>query len=178
MGYRERFIEKIIDLSQSKNWSEAKKEWNLLTIYEDESDRNCLCGHEIYNVCVIKNKITGNKAEVGNVCVTKFMEGTELSQSVDWGFPIWKRLSKNPLATVPEIYSFYVNAIISEWEYNFYISLGRKRKLSPKQEEIKLRINHKILDGITKVKNNKPQNPLTPEEQWVLIGKLFSNELN
>lgn len=53
-------------------WDEAKKEWSLLTIYDEPS--HCVCKHRIVENCVIRNRLTGNTLVVGNVCINHFRE--------------------------------------------------------------------------------------------------------
>jgi hypothetical protein len=62
----------VVENSEAETWSEAKKEWSLLTIYDEEN--NCVCGHRIVENCVIRNSHNGNELVVGNVCVNLFGE--------------------------------------------------------------------------------------------------------
>ena len=64
----------IIAMSKADNWHDAKSEWNVSTIYRATASSECLCTHSpIKEICVIENPLTGHEAEVGNVCVKKFM---------------------------------------------------------------------------------------------------------
>jgi hypothetical protein len=63
---------RVIKLSESDLWTEAKTEWILLYIYDKEN--HCACGHRIYENCVIKNVKTEAKLIVGNVCINQFKE--------------------------------------------------------------------------------------------------------
>lgn len=80
MGHNfDHLAEEIIRLSQAKNWNEAKKEWGLDSIYfADGAPRTCACTHNpIYEICIIANTETGEKLEVGNICVKHFMPELE-----------------------------------------------------------------------------------------------------
>lgn len=68
------FKKAILSLSVSPDWDTAKAEWQLHMVYEDPSDRSCKCEHSpIHQICVIKNSGNSKLAEVGNVCVQKFL---------------------------------------------------------------------------------------------------------
>jgi hypothetical protein len=64
----------ILALSKAVDWETAKKEWSLVDIIESDEPETCLCGHyPIIEICTIANRITKNIAEVGNVCVKRFL---------------------------------------------------------------------------------------------------------
>lgn len=65
-----RFRSGIIENSKAKTWSEAKEEWELITIYNAEG--HCICGHRIMEQCKIVNRETGIAVIVGNVCINQF----------------------------------------------------------------------------------------------------------
>jgi hypothetical protein len=54
----------------AKNWNDAKREWELLTIFDSEG--HCVCGHHICEHCVIFNRLTREELVVGNVCINHF----------------------------------------------------------------------------------------------------------
>ncbi len=121
----------IVKLSQSKNWHEAKEEWELDSLYFASDPETCLCGHApIMEVCILKNKINSNKVTVGNSCVKKFI-----------GLPSDKIFDSVPNVSADSKKSFHVEMIeysytkkwINEWEKNFYDSIYKKRKLTTKQ---------------------------------------------
>lgn len=62
----------VIEHSMADTWEEAKKEWDLLTIFTEES--NCICNHFIMDNCEIRNERNGNTLIVGNVCIHHFEE--------------------------------------------------------------------------------------------------------
>jgi hypothetical protein len=102
-----------------------------------------LCGHSIYNICIIENLKNGNKAEVGNCCVKKFMDvdiGDKVILSIN-------RIKKDITKGLNKITLDYLydNNIINDWEYNFSLNTKLKRRLSGKQLDIRKKINNKFL---------------------------------
>lgn len=72
-GTCEKFKENLLFHSNSKNYDNAKNEWELIGSYKDESDETyCICGHLIHNVFVIENIHNGITLEVGEDCITYF----------------------------------------------------------------------------------------------------------
>ena len=136
----------ILKLSESDMWCESKKEWQLHHINKDELPHTCLCGHyPITELCVIKNKLNGNTATVGNVCVKKF-----IGLPSDKIFKSIRRISRDiakSLCVEAVNYLQYKN-MMSEWEYKFYLDTMRKLKLSDKQLEKRIEINRKLLLSI------------------------------
>jgi hypothetical protein len=64
----------ILSRSQATDWETARKEWVLTDIYESEESETCLCHHfPIREICVIRNRLNGQRTEVGNVCVKRFL---------------------------------------------------------------------------------------------------------
>lgn len=139
----------IIDLSKANNWDLAKHEWFLDHVYmipKRDEPEICLCGHyPIREVCIIKNKENGNTTIVGNCCVTKFI-GINSNKLIDAIKRVKKdhRNSFNTDCIELALKKFLIN----KWEYGFYISIWRKKKLSKKQLDRKVIINEKILEGI------------------------------
>lgn len=138
-------ITEIVSCSKSQTWNIAVMEWDWIDSYLipfDQALDFCLCGHLIRECCIIRNRYTGNERIVGNCCVNKFMK-TES----DLVFQCIHRLraditnSLNP-ATIEYAYR---KCAISPWEYKFYYDIMRKRKLSYKQSQIKIRINDTVL---------------------------------
>jgi hypothetical protein len=68
----ERLQTAIVENSEADSWTQAKGEWELRTIYDD--DGHCLCGHHIVEHCVIYNSRTKRELVVGNVCINHFDE--------------------------------------------------------------------------------------------------------
>lgn len=149
MSYRETFIKRIIELSESNYFTQASMEWEWIEMFDDNNF--CLCGHWIVENCVIKNMENGNITTVGNCCIKKFM--TELPS--DQYFKILNRLKSNNETTIKDINFLkilYHNKIINEWEFGFYMNIKDKtnKKLSEKQKIKKIQIHEKILKKIVK----------------------------
>lgn len=140
--------EVIIKNSVSKNWDEAKLEWELDSIYTTEESETCICGHfPIKEICHIRNKKSGERLTVGNCCVKMFMGATS-----DLIFKAKKRVIKNNEKSfnLEAINFCFEKSIINEWEKEFYINIMKKRVLSEKQKQTKLKINEKILNRLKK----------------------------
>ncbi|HJW32458.1 MAG TPA: hypothetical protein VJ505_03740 [Holophagaceae bacterium] len=138
--------ERLTQLSVSARWDEAKLEWELEDVWHEYEPDTCLCGHTPINeICQLRNKLNGNKAIVGNHCVKKF---TELPS--DKIFQAVKRVNENDCKALnPEAINHAKSkGWISDWEYNFYLDTWRKRSLSQKQSNTRIRINHKVLQKI------------------------------
>lgn len=149
-GYNfDKFKKAILDLSVSTDWDSAKAEWQLNMVYEDPSDRSCECDHSpIHQICVIKNEKNSKIAEVGNVCVQKFLR--IMSNRV---FAVIRRLrwdlnkSLNPNA----LQLFEDRGIISPSERQDYLRYWRRRKnMSDAQRAQKLSINERVLAYVDK----------------------------
>jgi len=137
-----RLSTEIVYRSVADNWDEAKKEWELEEIYDSKYPKQCLCGHfPIKEICVIRNKLNSNKAEVGNCCVNKFIPSTKRI------FDSYKRVQRDITKAFNNdlINLVYEKGIINDWEYDFYIDTWRKRKLTYKQMKKRVSINKKIL---------------------------------
>jgi len=74
--FMKRFKKQIIDNSTASNYEEAIKQY--VHVCRIELKTNCICGHEIYDVCLVRNKETGIFLNIGNVCITKFADKTSL----------------------------------------------------------------------------------------------------
>ena len=138
-----KLAEEIISRSQSKVWDMAKLEWSLYQIYETEEPETCLCGHfPIIEICTLRNKLTGQFATVGNCCVKKF-----IGLPSDLIFQAVKRVRKDNQKSLnaEAIQHAYEKGWINEWEYRFSIDTMRKRNLSQKQLQTRLKVNTKML---------------------------------
>lgn len=138
-----KLTQNIIALSNSKAWDRAKLEWKLHDIYEADEPETCLCGHfPIIEVCVLINTYNHKYANVGNCCVKKFigLPSDKIFQSV-------KRVRKdNTKALNAEALKHaHDKGWINDWEYNFSIDTMRKRNLSYKQIQTRIKINEKMM---------------------------------
>lgn len=141
-------IAELLKLSESKEWDSAKDEWYLTDVQRSEIPQTCLCSHfPINEICTIKNHVTGHTTEVGNCCVKKFNNESD---------PIFRSVARvrdaigTPSLSEKTIVFAFDRGWISEWEYNFYLDIMRKRNLSEKQEAVKGRINDKVVAQVDK----------------------------
>ncbi len=159
-----KLTEEIIALSVSKFWDSAKLEWNFESAYESEEQQTCLCGHfPITNICIIRNKKNNVITEVGNCCINKFLgidEGNKIFIST-------KRLKSDLTKSMSiEVVEYLKDKqILDDFEYDFYISIHRKRNLSEKQLEIKKRINQKFLN-FTSYESNSQFSRINVVLEW------------
>ena len=143
----------IISESSANIWDEAKLEWSLFEVYEDEEFDTCLCGHyPIKEICILTNKRNGNKAKVGNCCVKKFvgLPSHLIFQAV-------KRIrgdNEKPL-NAEAVEHAYSKGWINEWERDFSFSTMRKQKrtMSAKQITTRKNINKKMLRNMRRRPN-------------------------
>ena len=132
----------ILDCSVSTEWIEAIKEWEHTHIY-DIPGSTCVCGHHpITENCEIVNQKNGEVLYVGNECVKHFTDVNTASL-----FLCIKKVIKNINSSLnlDVLIYYHDNGVLSDWEYKFYSSIWRKRKLSHKQKQIKTNINQKII---------------------------------
>lgn len=135
----------ILPLSKSRNFDIAKKEWILIGVQIHSCSIVCPCGKPIKEMCYIKNKVTGKKTYVGNVCINQFLE-----IKTDNLFQGLKRILKDGTANPNEavIEYAYKFGYIYENEYKFLLSTKNKRKLTDKQQSWKNKINWRILNQV------------------------------
>ena len=137
-----KLTEEIIALSSSSNWDRAKLEWALHEIYEAEEPDTCLCGkYPIIEICILRNRLNGKLATVGNCCVKKF-----IGLPSDRIFQAVKRVRKDSTKSLnaEAISHAQEKGWLNTWESDFYFDIMRKRNLSQKQAAKKIEINEKI----------------------------------
>jgi hypothetical protein len=135
-------IEGIIARSSAKYWNNAKLEWFIERIFKKPGE-TCLCSHyPISEVCILRNKLNGEKVQVGNCCVEKFVElsSTKL-------FDALERIKQDLNRVVnPEVLDLaHKDSLINDKEYYFYLDTWRRRKLTTRQRGYRIVINKKIL---------------------------------
>lgn len=138
----------ILALSRATDWETAKTEWKLIGIGEAEERETCLCGHfPIIELCTITNQVTGRTADVGNVCVKRF-----LGFRSDLIFASIKRIRKDRDKSIgaEAAVFFRERGIINAWEYKFQQSTYRKRDLTYKQLSTRHTINRKVLADVAR----------------------------
>ena len=147
-----KLITEIIKRSEAATWEEAKKEWHFQ--YAEFAPwgepGTCLCGHTpIIELCHLGNRYNHREVIVGNVCVTKFMDIAEdVKRIIPCLLRIKEKLSKSlNIETLELAIDSY---LLTEWEADFYWDTLGKRKLSLKQENVRKRINKKVLDSLVK----------------------------
>lgn len=142
-GYKHiQLTRRITELSTADDWESARSEWSLQQVFRVQVADQCLCGHQpILKVCIIKNKINGKTARVGNCCVNKFM-----ALGSDALFNAIDRISKDGTkAASRKLLEFALaQSIVTAWEFEFYLSNIDKRKLTQKQRQTREAINIKL----------------------------------
>lgn len=132
----------ILPLSAAKNFEAARSEWVLEHVEVSDDFDQCPCGQEIKEHCYIRNKVTGNKTYVGNVCVNRFL-------GIDTGtlFEGLKRLKQDPHANANHAVIDYAEerGYVYDKEPAFLRDTVRARKLSAAQKDWKAKINRRIL---------------------------------
>ena len=133
----------IIDRSVSKQWETARREWSVYDIWLSDEPDVCLCGHSpIKEICDLENGSNGAHVVVGNCCVQRFME-------LESGnlFAGLRRIKEDTEKSMnwEMIQHAWQMDWITEWEYVFCVDTIRKRKLSPKQNAIRVRINESVM---------------------------------
>jgi len=138
----------ILALSSATDWTAACKEWALVDIIEADEPETCLCGHyPIIEICEIRNDLTGNTTDVGNVCVKRF-----LGVRSDLIFTSLKHVRRDDSKSLnaDAIAFFHGRGLLNDWEYDFLQDTMRKRNLTFKQIAARKRINHKVLESISR----------------------------
>jgi hypothetical protein len=128
---REQLESEIIDRSESGTWDEAKLEWDLERIYDDDERGRCLCGqYPIKEKCVLKNNINEKEVIVGNVCVRQFM-----GLPSDWIFKSLKKIKINPDASLnKETLEFmHGKGYMDDWQYDFSMDTLNQRCITERQ---------------------------------------------
>jgi hypothetical protein len=142
---QQNFVSAILGLSIAGIWENARPEWELHAVYNDPTERVCECGHQpIHQICVIKNRYNRNEAEVGNVCVHKFMQLAPARVSA-----VLRRVtaeitkSLNPYS----LDLFQRRGVLSHGEVSDYEGYWRKRtRMTDAQRRQKLEINKRVLE--------------------------------
>ncbi|MCI1141841.1 hypothetical protein MOP88_05135 [Sphingomonas sp. WKB10] len=130
--------------SQSVDWPQAKSEWDLEDVFIVNQDQVCLCGHHpIRQICTLRNSVIANPAEVGNVCVQKFL-GMNSRRVVN----ALKRISGDIHRSLNKegIEMFTNLGVISRVDADDYLLFYRKRKnITDRQRSLRASINNKVI---------------------------------
>jgi hypothetical protein len=144
MHYCEKVLSQaILAKSESAEWTRARLEWRLFTVWRNDTAQSCLCGHyPIVEVCVIRNRLNQLEAEVGNCCVRRF-----LGLRSEILFACLRRISCNLERSLNEDAIAYSveRGWLTDWEHRFCLDTMRKRRLSAAQMQCRTRINRKVL---------------------------------
>tara|TARA_R110002020_G_scaffold3189_2_gene14596 strand:- start:1067 stop:1558 length:492 start_codon:yes stop_codon:yes gene_type:complete len=91
--YRQNFIKAIIELSKSKSYQSAIKEWDLVgcSISTGECKDKCICKKAIHNLFEIRNRENNNLTIIGSSCVEHLK-----SKDIDDKVKILKPIMKEP----------------------------------------------------------------------------------
>ena len=149
MGNFKILSEAIIAKSSAKIWSVARLEWSLVGIENADEPHACLCSHHpIIELCYLRNRVNGNDAMVGNVCVKRF-----LGLRSDLIFDGIKRVQEDPDKALNQaaIDFFWHRNVISPWERDFLESTGARRILSGRQLQFRRDINAKVLRAFRRI---------------------------
>lgn len=138
----ERLKAHIMPLSRAATFEQARSEWKVIGAHIEHEWDECPCGQPIKELCFLENKVTKQRTYVGNICVNRFM-GIETGNLLSGLKKIIKDHSANANTDVIEYAKS--NGYLFDQEYRFLMETRRKRKLSPKQEQWKVRINQRIL---------------------------------
>jgi hypothetical protein len=146
-GYNFKILSaEIIKRSSAKDWATAKREWSLLSIYEADEDETCLCQHTpIREICVIRNAVTCQVTEVGNVCIKKFF-----GIRSDLIFVALSRVRRDITKSLnPDAITFFhQRSVVNNWESRFLQDTCKKRSLSAAQMRKRVEINQRVIDII------------------------------
>jgi hypothetical protein len=136
----------ILKFSKATDWETARKEWALRTIYDADEPDTCLCGHyPIIEICEIENRVTGERTDVGNICIKRF-----LGFRSDLIFQALKRVRKDISKSLnADAAAFFrERGAVNDWEYEFLQDTQRKRDLSDRQMATRIAINQKVLAAV------------------------------
>lgn len=138
----ERLRDHILPLSRAATFSDAVTEWDLVAIEISDEFDSCPCGQEIKEHCFIHNRVTGNRTHVGNVCINRFL-------AIDTGtlFDGLKRIKNSEGRANLDLieHAYRMGYLYDRNEYDFLVSIRRKKKLSPKQAAWEKKIHRRIL---------------------------------
>lgn len=137
-----------IESSVSKNWDDAKKEWEIDAIWYNKA--NCICEHPIMQNIQIINKINGKTLIVGNVCIFQFL-GWDLS-AVFSNLNAIKKNLETPWNASLALWVGY-KGWFTQYELPLAITHctgALKTKTKVRDVTIRLAYNQRIIDKLTK----------------------------
>lgn len=124
-----KLIERGLNVSESKIWNVAKKEWEIINVYMDYDYDTCTCDHyPIKEIIIVKNIYNNNELTIGNCCINKFFD-FDFKGNKFFGALAQKKINQTVIDRG------YKDRVLNEWEYTFLSNIWRKRKFTAKQLE-------------------------------------------
>ena len=106
-------------LSEARRFDLARTVWSLVAVEISDEFDQCPCGQNIKEHCYIRNRVNGDEAYVGNVCINRFIQ-------IDAGnqFDGLKRIAKDLIANANNdlIDHAYRMGYFSEKEFQWKIN--------------------------------------------------------
>lgn len=149
-------IKEVLDNSESKNWIDAVKEWEIIDCEEDENcSTYCICGKEgLRYLFTIKNTMNNNELyPIGSSCIKKFgVEDLYFEASLwEQEFKLYNAIAngsfislKNGLFSRKLLYKLYEEGAFKPTSYNkydpyndykFLLDMFNKKEITPNQEK-------------------------------------------
>ena len=149
-------IKEVLDKSESKNWTDAVKEWEIVDCEEDEKRSHyCICGKEgLRYLFTIKNTINNKELyPIGSSCIKKFGVDDLYAEATIWEqeFKLYNAIANNDFISLKDglfsrklLYKLYEEGAFKPTSYNkddpyndykFLLDMFNKRELSDKQEK-------------------------------------------
>lgn len=147
---KHKLAKEIVRRSHADTWDRAKVEWHVEEIFRQEEPDTCLCGHfPINEICVLRNSVNGEIAEVGNRCVKNFL-GLESGRI----FQALHRIIKDDgkALNAESIQHAFARGWINAWEKEFYFDTMRKRNLTDKQLRVRKKINKRVIQRTSRMR--------------------------
>jgi len=136
-----KLFKRVIELSESKEWDEAKKEWEQIDITQADKEEDygsCICGkYPIKEMIQLFNSKNKKEIIVGNCCINKFFGNPEYNK-------IFAAIKKGKV-NKSMIKDSFEKGVVNGWEEGFMNDNWKKRKLTLRQEIVFNEISSKIL---------------------------------
>ena len=147
-------IKEVLEKSESKNWTDAVKEWEIVDCEEDETRSNyCICGKEgLRYLFTIKNTINNNELyPIGSSCIKKFGVDDLYAEATIWEqeFKLYNAIANNDFISLKDglfsrklLRKLYDEGAFKPTSYNkydpyndyeFLLDMFNKRETTPNQ---------------------------------------------
>lgn len=154
--YQENLIKTVINNSESDNWKDAVKEWDIVDVEEDlDCAGQCTCGKEgLRYLFTIKNRINNNIIyPIGSSCISKFgvdklkneaklkedlfklLHAVENNEYITISSDLFSRKLLEYLYNIGAFVPNYYNDFEPKNDYKFLLDMFNKRKRSEQQEK-------------------------------------------